>query len=265
MRGPSSSHTAASWRIARLAADMLNDRLEKALVEFDRKGAWAPNYREQGTTIGMNGGLLGLDITDNRMKSTASLARKRGIHIEYRISTFPTTHPNTVRLTLRGRSGKKMQIIAVSTGGGAFEIRSVDGFPVSLQGDRHAVLWRSHGNPVALNTINRIIPADADYNSEQQGDTTLHLISACIPFPGAFLKKIQHETGMEYLTVINPIMPVIPYNPTVMPFNDLPSLNSYLASEKKDPGLGQLGRSYEQSLTNLSESDLSGRCRGLSA
>ena len=38
MRGPSSSHTAASWRIARTALDILNDPLEKAIVEFDRDG-----------------------------------------------------------------------------------------------------------------------------------------------------------------------------------------------------------------------------------
>ncbi|HKK67880.1 MAG TPA: hypothetical protein VJ946_06695, partial [Bacteroidales bacterium] len=53
MRGPSSSHTAASWRIARIALELLNHPLEKALIEFDRDGAWAPNYREQGTTMGM--------------------------------------------------------------------------------------------------------------------------------------------------------------------------------------------------------------------
>ncbi|MEZ5000525.1 MAG: hypothetical protein R2744_05435 [Bacteroidales bacterium] len=67
MRGPSSSHTAASWRIARTALDILSDPLEEALIEFDRDGAWAPNYREQGTTIGIDGGLLGIDIVDERI------------------------------------------------------------------------------------------------------------------------------------------------------------------------------------------------------
>ena len=61
MRGPSSSHTAASWRIARTSVDILNEQVTNALVEFARDGAWAPNYREQGTCMGINGGLLGLD------------------------------------------------------------------------------------------------------------------------------------------------------------------------------------------------------------
>ena len=51
MRGPSSSHTAASWRIARICLDILNEPLKNAVVEFDKDGAWATNYREQGTAM----------------------------------------------------------------------------------------------------------------------------------------------------------------------------------------------------------------------
>ena len=51
MRGPSSSHTAASWRIARVCLDILNEPLKKAVIAFDEKGAWAANYVEQGTVI----------------------------------------------------------------------------------------------------------------------------------------------------------------------------------------------------------------------
>lgn len=77
MRGPSSSHTAASWRIAKICLDILSCPLEKALIEFDSEGAWAPNFREQGTVMGINGGLLGLDITDESMKDTESFAIKK--------------------------------------------------------------------------------------------------------------------------------------------------------------------------------------------
>ncbi|RLD31489.1 MAG: serine dehydratase, partial [Bacteroidetes bacterium] len=63
MRGPSSSHTAASWRIAKTCVDLLNDDLKDALIEFPQSGVWASNYREQGTAMGMDGGLLGIDIT----------------------------------------------------------------------------------------------------------------------------------------------------------------------------------------------------------
>jgi L-serine dehydratase len=41
MRGPSSSHTAASWRAA-ISLDILNEPLSKAIIDFDKDGAWAP-------------------------------------------------------------------------------------------------------------------------------------------------------------------------------------------------------------------------------
>jgi len=57
MRGPSSSHTAASWRIAHTALSILNNPLQKAVIDFDKDVAWASNYREQGTAMGIDGGL----------------------------------------------------------------------------------------------------------------------------------------------------------------------------------------------------------------
>jgi len=46
MRGPSSSHTAASWRVARMAVQMIDGPLKHALIEFDKDGAWVTNYEE---------------------------------------------------------------------------------------------------------------------------------------------------------------------------------------------------------------------------
>lgn len=132
MRGPSSSHTAASWRIAKMGMDILNEPLKKAIVDFDKDGAWAPNYREQGTTVGIDGGLLGLEMTDDRMKQTEKLAREKNISILYEINSFPTIHVNTVRLTLEGIHGKTTRILGVSLGGGSMEIREVNGFKVKM-------------------------------------------------------------------------------------------------------------------------------------
>ena len=126
MRGPSSSHTAASWRIAKMSMDILNEPLKKAIVDFDINGAWAPNYREQGTTLGIDGGLLGLDMADDRMKQTEKVASERGISINYEVNSFKTNHVNTVRLKLEGIQGNNIQVLAASLGGGSFEIQEVD-------------------------------------------------------------------------------------------------------------------------------------------
>jgi len=48
MRGPSSSHTAASWRVAMMAVQMIDGGLKEALIEFDKAGAWVTNYEDRG-------------------------------------------------------------------------------------------------------------------------------------------------------------------------------------------------------------------------
>lgn len=143
MRGPSSSHTAASWRIAKIGLDLLNEPLKKAIVDFDRNGAWAPNYKEQGTTLGIDGGLLGLEMTDDRMKNTEQVANELGISIRYEINSFKTDHVNTIRLKLEGIHGNTVQVLAVSLGGGSFEVREIDGFEVKINGDFYELLLTS--------------------------------------------------------------------------------------------------------------------------
>ncbi|MBE0668431.1 MAG: serine dehydratase, partial [Bacteroidales bacterium] len=44
MRGPSSSHTAASARIGRLAAHLLGEEIKSVLVEFTPDGSLATTY-----------------------------------------------------------------------------------------------------------------------------------------------------------------------------------------------------------------------------
>jgi L-serine dehydratase len=254
MRGPSSSHTAASWRIARIGLDILNQPLEKALIEFDRDGAWAPNFREQGTTMGIDGGLLGLDITDERMKVAESYARHKGISIEYQISSFPTSHANTVRLTLWGISQKKVQLIAVSLGGGSFEIRSVEGFPVQLSGDLYGVMIFTKSKPDLSGELKAIIPAEIGFSSEQKGEVIKYELKSSYPFSSELLTQLQNHPEFDEVAVINPIMPVIAGRQTEMPFTTIQSLINY--AEEKGLDLGDLGLMYEKCISGISEDEL---------
>ncbi len=232
MRGPSSSHTAASWRIARIGLDILNEPLKRALAEFDSNGAWAPNYREQGTTMGIDGGLLGLDITDERMKMTESCARQKGIQIEYQVSSFPTDHANTVRLTLRGISEKRVQIIAVSLGGGAFEIRSVNGFPVKLNGDLYGILIFNKNKPDISDELKTIVPPGVEFLPEQKGEVIKYEFKSSYPFSAELINRLQNHPGIDNISVINPIMPVIAGRETEMPFTTIQSLIDYARGKR---------------------------------
>lgn len=251
MRGPSSSHTAASWRIARIGLEILNDPLQKALIEFDHEGAWAPNYREQGTTMGMNGGLLGLEITDERMKDTEGYARERGITIEYKISSFETNHANTVRLTLWGKSQKTVQIIAVSLGGGSFEIRSVDGFPVQLSGDLYYMLISAKNKPDQSEELKSIIPSGIEFSSECKEETIKYVLKSSQSFPPHLITQLQKHPVVSEIVLIHPIMPVIRGSQPEMPFTSVQSLINY--AERNNVDLGDMGIIYEKGISGVTE------------
>ena len=52
MRGPSSSHSAASVRIGRLARDLCGGEPERVLVEFDTGGSLATTHASQARYSG---------------------------------------------------------------------------------------------------------------------------------------------------------------------------------------------------------------------
>lgn len=253
MRGPSSSHTAASWRIARVSLEMLNDELKSALVEFDKNGAWATNYREQGTAMGINGGLLGLEMTDDRMKDTDTILRERGISVDYQISNFPTNHTNTVRVTLEGKSGNKLQIIGVSLGGGSFEIHSVNGFPVSMDGSFYELLViTKHEN--IITEISVAFSADVIIDSSEKENFQLITCKASRPFDEKLIEKYRKDAVVDQVFYTKPVMPLISGNATEMPFTTIDSLITY--AETKSLDLGELGMIYEKSLGGTEDSIL---------
>ena len=254
MRGPSSSHTAASWRIARIGLNILNEPLEKALIEFDSNGAWAPNFREQGTTMGIDGGLLGLEITDERMKVAGSYARQKGITIEYQISSFPTNHANTVRLTMWGISNKKVQLIAVSLGGGSFEIRSIEGFPVQMCGDLFEMIIFTKNKPDILEELKTLIPSEIEFSSDQKEEAIKYEFKSSYPFPAELVTRLQNLSSIDEIALVHPIMPSIAGRQTEMPFSTVKSAIVYAEENRLD--LGDLGLIYEKCISGLSEDEL---------
>jgi len=254
MRGPSSSHTAASWRIARVCVDILNEQLKTAIVEFDENGAWAANYREQGTVMGINGGLLGIDVIDDRMKYTESLARETKLEIRYKISSFPTKHTNTIRLSLEGEKGKRIQFIAVSVGGGSFEIQQIDNFQVNIRGNYFEILIWSKKNGPPEKEIRKSFPKNTPIFQSSDGNKTLINVKSPKEISHDIIKQLKSNSLVQSVNVIKPVLPIVSGNERDLPFNTIDSLLLY--AEKKKLDLGEVGLIYEESISGLSRSVL---------
>ena len=141
MRGPSSSHTAGSHRVAVLAAALLGGRPASARLAFDPDGSYARVYRQQGVDRAFAAGLLGWPLTDPRFHAALAQAASEGLDLSFDIRPLARPdHPNTVDIELTSADGRRLSLRARSVGGGAVEIITVDGWPVRLTGRTHDVL-----------------------------------------------------------------------------------------------------------------------------
>src|SRR5690349_6436286 len=100
MRGPSSSHCAASLRIATLCRDLMNGDIKDVLVEFDPNGSLATTHKSQGSDMGLFGGLLGWAADDERLPDAERHLREAGINVTFDIVAIGAAHPNTYKITL---------------------------------------------------------------------------------------------------------------------------------------------------------------------
>lgn len=259
MRGPSSSHTAASWRAGKMAVQMLNAKLTEALVEFDKQGAWVTNYRDQGTVLGMNGGLLEIEMTDDDMKRTEEIAFKRGVGIKYQIGSFDNNHANSMQLTLTDASGDKVEILAASLGGGSFELQMIDGFEVQMKGDYHELLIWAREN--IEEELQNLVPDGANFSVREKQEKYLFIFNSYSPFEMTLIKHIQGFNEVYKVANVLPIMPVISGRQSPAPFSTIASLVAY--SETEELSLGSLGLLYEKHRSGLSTEELTDKMKSL--
>ena len=160
MRGPSSSHCAAALRIGRLARDLMAGDIASVLVQYDRNGSLATTHESQGSDMGLFGGLLGWEATDERLPGSAHAIRDAGIEVRTEIAETGDAHPNTYRLTL-GNARERHTMVALSTGGGMIEVVAVDGIPLSIGGDYwETLVWPGSTAKLGAESLVRALGAD---------------------------------------------------------------------------------------------------------
>ncbi len=263
MRGPSSSHTAASWRAAKICMDILNEPLTKAIIDFDKDGAWAPNYRDQGTTIGIEGGLLGIEMSDDQIKNTEQIADEKGISIQYEVNSYQTNHANTFRLALEGTQGKQTKVTAVSIGGGSFEIQDIDGFKVSINGGYYELLLKGVSKNIHLQDLLLLFTESKSISESFNHEKRLVNIKFSKEISIETINKLKETIPFDELTIIKPVLPIISGNESELPFTTVASLLEY--AEQKNLDLAALGLLYEKNQSGLDDQEVIDKMKSIVA
>ena len=155
MIGPSSSHTAGAARIGRITRMLLGEEVQYADIRFH--GSFAKTWEGHGTDRAVIGGLLGLQVDDERLRKSRALAEQAGMRYTISAVQLRDAHPNTALLELTGKSGKKMTIEASSVGGGAIVVNKIDGIDVNFTGDFNTLIVRNQDESGSVAAITSIL------------------------------------------------------------------------------------------------------------
>lgn len=146
MVGPSSSHTAGAVRIGRIARKLLGEEVASAKILLH--GSFRTTGKGHGTDKALVAGLLGCDVDDTRIPDSFEMAKERNMEISFGVIDLgETAHPNSVKMKLKGVTGKELEIVASSVGGGRIMVNELDGLTANFSGDYPTLIVHNVDQP----------------------------------------------------------------------------------------------------------------------
>ena len=253
MRGPSSSHCAASIRIGKLARDLMERNIDEVLVEFDPRGSLATTHESQGSDMGLFGGLLGWEPDDERLLDAAKAIVDAGIRVTFKLSEYGAKHPNTYKLTLKSGS-ETHEMVALSTGGGMIEVIEIDHIPLSIAGDyfETLVFIKSEEQEI-LRWLERNTGAD-EIKLCRGKHVKLIEIKAQSFLSDDICSGLNSRRGVSRIKKLSPVLPVLSHKNMEVPFITCEEMLQY--NEGRNLELWELAMHYESARGNIPKQEV---------
>lgn len=254
MRGPSSSHTAGSFHIARLAGALLGARPVRARFAFDPDGSYAQVYRQQGVDRAYALGLLGWPLTDGRFFAALDEAAAAGVALSFAVEPLPgADHPNTVDVALESPDGTVIRLRARSVGGGAVELTRVGGWSVRLTGETFCALAevRAGSADAVMAAIESDGQAVPGAERLECGELRLLVVPRTAPLGADLARDLRERPEVVWVRETPPVAFVKRGNPLFASAREMVAL-----AEERGWPLGRAGLAYEANLLDLEEGAL---------
>jgi len=200
MVGPSSSHTAGTARLGRVAREILDE--DPVSVHFYLHLPLAATYRGHGSDFALVGGSIGLNVDDPRIPEAIRIAEQMGVDITFSEEDLGDVHPNTVRIAIHGKT-REAEISGSSIGGGVIEVFKINGFQTRFKGDSPTLLLFYRDRPGMISEVTNIIAeeginiASLSCSRKQRGKDAFMQIDVDSPLSEAALQRIRGTEDVE--------------------------------------------------------------------
>lgn len=207
MVGPSSSHTAGAVRIGFVIRKLLGEAPVKA--DIGLHGSFADTGTGHGTDKALVAGLLGMMPDDERIPYSLEIAREDGIIINFFRTTIKGVGPNTVRMNLEGGSGRTLEVVAASLGGGRISIEQIDGIDTHFSGDYPTLIVHNMDQPGHVAEVTSALAhksvniATLNLYRNKRGGYAVMIVETDQGIPRDTIKWLEHLEGVIKVTYLD--------------------------------------------------------------
>lgn len=207
MTGPSSSHTAGAVRIGLTARKLLGE--PPAEAEILLHGSFAAAGRGHGTDRALVAGLLGMQPDDEAIPRSFALARAAGLRFSIGSVVLRGAHPNTALLRLAGPSGRKLEVMGASIGGGRINICQIDGITTNFGADHDTLIVHNLDTPGHVAAVTGCLSAREINIATMQlyrstaGGYAVMVLECDQPLPDTLVAEVRALPGIVKVTSLN--------------------------------------------------------------
>ena len=207
MVGPSSSHTAGAVKIGYLSNKLMGEKIRSARIYLH--GSFLTTGKGHGTDKAIIAGLLGMKPDDIRIPESFALAEKAGLAFAFEGIELRDAHPNSVKLNLTGASGRELEIMASSVGGGNIKIFQIDGLDANFGGDLPTLIVHNQDRPGLVTEVTAMLSQKSIniatmqlYRSRRGGDAVM-VLECDQEISKASISGMQSLDGIRKVTYLS--------------------------------------------------------------
>ena len=204
MVGPSSSHTAGAVRIGFVARKLLGEEVKKA--EILLYGSFLATGKGHGTDRALIAGLLGMQPDDERVPFSFEEAKNAGMQFSFGEANLKEAHPNSVVLILTGKSGKEIEIIGASLGGGRMKICKIDGYEANFCAEYPTLIVQNLDQPGCVATVTTMLSerginiATLQLYRDSRGGDAVMVVECDREVPLDSIEWLEGQSGIDRVT-----------------------------------------------------------------
>ncbi|MCR4654103.1 MAG: L-serine ammonia-lyase, iron-sulfur-dependent subunit beta [Eubacterium sp.] len=204
MVGPSSSHTAGAVKIGYVARKLMQEEVVEAKILL--YGSFLATGDGHGTKYALVAGLLGMEPDDARIPDSFEIAEECGMTFSFGSAKLKDAHPNSVLMKLKGKNGKKLEIVGESLGGSLINIAKVDGLSANFSGEYPTLIVHNQDQPGHVAEVTSMLAhksvnvATLQLYRESRGGHAVMVLECDQEIPAESLKWLEHLEGIEKVT-----------------------------------------------------------------